>query len=163
MDLPFDDNTFDIVFAEAIIALLPEKGKLLHELIRVTKPGGCVGTLEAFIKSGTSEEILTEINSVMATVMGFPIAIQNLDAWKELFVETKLKNIQIQDYYDSVFDRSYKFWKTLSFSMKLIYHLITNKKIRQKIMPTMKLARKMIGKNSPILQNMGYLIFTGEK
>ncbi|QEE14296.2 class I SAM-dependent methyltransferase [Promethearchaeum syntrophicum] len=163
MNLPFDDNTFDIVFAEAIIALLPEKGKILHEIMRVTKPGGCVGTLEAFIRSGTSEEILMEINNVMTTVMGFPIAIKNLDAWKELFAETKLKNIQIQDYYDSVFDRSYKFWETLSFSMKLIYYLITNKKIRQKIMPTMKLARKMINKNSPIIRNLGYFIFTGEK
>lgn len=161
--LPFEDNTFDIVFAEAIVALLPEKANLLQEFIRVTKPGGCIGTLEAFIRSGASEEILSEINSVMTTVMGFPIEIKILDEWKELFTETNLKNRIIQDYFDSVFDRSYKFWETLSFSMKLIYHLIINKKIRQKIMPTMKLARKMINKNSPIIRNLGYFIFTGEK
>lgn len=38
-NLPFEDNYFDVVFGEAIVALLPEKTNTLIEFLRVTKSG----------------------------------------------------------------------------------------------------------------------------
>jgi ubiquinone/menaquinone biosynthesis C-methylase UbiE len=47
-DLPFEDNLFDAVISESVNAFLDDKEKAMREYVRVTKPGGYVGTTEAF-------------------------------------------------------------------------------------------------------------------
>jgi ubiquinone/menaquinone biosynthesis C-methylase UbiE len=44
---PFDDNSFDVAFAHAVLMHLPEPERALAEMIRVTKPGGLVITVDA--------------------------------------------------------------------------------------------------------------------
>ncbi len=39
-DLPFEQNTFDIVFAHGVLMCVPEIGKAQSEIARVLKPGG---------------------------------------------------------------------------------------------------------------------------
>jgi len=39
-EIPFDDNTFDVVISNGVINLSPEKLKLFEEINRVLKPGG---------------------------------------------------------------------------------------------------------------------------
>ncbi len=39
-DLPFDDNTFDIVFCNHVLEHIPDDRKAMEELFRVMKPGG---------------------------------------------------------------------------------------------------------------------------
>ncbi len=46
--LPFDDNTFDIVFINAVLNHLVKPLKALAEVKRVLKPGGILGLREAF-------------------------------------------------------------------------------------------------------------------
>ncbi len=41
--LPFDDDSFDVVFANALIEHLPDPSIGIKELLRVLKPGGCIG------------------------------------------------------------------------------------------------------------------------
>ena len=163
MLLPYADNSFDVVIAEAIVALLPQKKKVLAEFIRVLKPGGIIGTLDGFVKSEAPQETKDETNRAMSLVMGNSISIKSLDEWNEIFNSTPLNNIQIRSYYDSVFDRSNTFGEIFPILFKLIYHLISNKAIRRKILPITKLGRKMTNKNSIIRKNLGYLLFTGIK
>jgi ubiquinone/menaquinone biosynthesis C-methylase UbiE len=40
--LPFDDATFDVVCSYKVLAHVPDIGKALHEMVRVTRPGGVV-------------------------------------------------------------------------------------------------------------------------
>jgi len=40
LDLPFDDNSFDIVFSHGVLHHIPEIGKAQAELQRVLRPGG---------------------------------------------------------------------------------------------------------------------------
>jgi len=39
-DLPFSDRTMDLVFAVATLLIVPDTGKVLHEALRVLRPGG---------------------------------------------------------------------------------------------------------------------------
>jgi sarcosine/dimethylglycine N-methyltransferase len=46
LKLPFPDNTFDTVIAQALLILIDDNEKALEEISRVLKPGGCFGSLE---------------------------------------------------------------------------------------------------------------------
>ena len=40
--LPFEENTFDAVIAESVLAFVPDKQRAVSEFLRVVKPGGYV-------------------------------------------------------------------------------------------------------------------------
>jgi len=45
-NLPFEDNTFDVVITESLLIFFQEKEQALREFVRVCKPGGVVGLSE---------------------------------------------------------------------------------------------------------------------
>lgn len=45
--LPFPSNSFDLVFATAVLGVLPDKGRALREIRRVLKPNGRLSITEA--------------------------------------------------------------------------------------------------------------------
>jgi ubiquinone/menaquinone biosynthesis C-methylase UbiE len=44
--LPFEDETFDVVFASAVLGSVTDAGNVVREMIRVLKPGGIIGLKE---------------------------------------------------------------------------------------------------------------------
>ena len=48
LDLPFDDDRFDAVLVESVIAFVDDRARAVRECIRVTRPGGYVGFNESF-------------------------------------------------------------------------------------------------------------------
>jgi ubiquinone/menaquinone biosynthesis C-methylase UbiE len=83
LEIPYPDNTFDVVISQAFFILIDEKEKALKEIVRVLKPGGYFGSLElAWFKQPTKEayeELLEKTcNNFIPRVVGF-------DEWEEFF------------------------------------------------------------------------------
>jgi ubiquinone/menaquinone biosynthesis C-methylase UbiE len=45
--LPFEDNQFDVLLCQSVLAFVADKSRALHEFIRVTRPGGYIAFTEA--------------------------------------------------------------------------------------------------------------------
>jgi len=159
--LPFPDNTFDIVYGEAITALVADPLKVLREYKRVLKPGGKVATLDLFGKESLSDKLVEETNEIMSNVLGTVIEIRSLQEWKQIFEKSGFSRVKIDDYYDDLFIRHYTFGERIKLTCKLLCHMTANKEIRQKIIPPLKFARKF--QKALRAGNYGYLIFTGVK
>ncbi len=54
--LPFDDESFDVVFSKDAIVHIPDKDALFRDIYRVLRPGGCIALSDWY----RSEEPLTE-------------------------------------------------------------------------------------------------------
>lgn len=160
-NLPFADNTFDIVYGEAITALVPDPLKILCEYNRVLKPGGKIATVDLFMKESLSDEFAEEINEIMSRVIGTQVKIRSFNEWEKIFQESGFNGIKIYQYYDDLFKRHYTFSEQIRLIFKLLFHIIGNKEIRKKISPTLKFANKF--KKALKAGNFGYFIFTGVK
>jgi ubiquinone/menaquinone biosynthesis C-methylase UbiE len=160
-NLPYPDNTFDIVYGEAITALVSDPLKVLEEYKRVLKPGGRVATLDLFKKESLSAEFVAETNKIMSKVIGAQIKIRSLREWKQIFEESGFNSINTYDYYEDLFERDYSFGKKLQLTCKLLYHATVNKEIRWKIVPPLRFAKKF--QKALKGGNYGYFIFAGVK
>ncbi|MFC1899912.1 methyltransferase domain-containing protein [Chloroflexota bacterium] len=160
-NLPFPNNTFDIVYGEAITALVSDPLKVLKEYDRVLKPGGKIATLDLFMKESLSDEFVEETNEMMSHVIGAQIKIRTLQEWEGIFTESGFGGIRIYDYYEDLFKRQYSFGEMVKITYRLLCHMMLNKKVRQKIVPPLKFAKKF--QKAMKGNNYGFLIFTGVK
>ena len=48
LDLKFQDNSFDYAMAFHVVSVVPDAGRLMNEVLRVTKPGGTVVIINHF-------------------------------------------------------------------------------------------------------------------
>lgn len=119
--------------------------------------------MDLFVKENTPDAVVEEINEVMSTVLSYNISILSLPDWNSIFKNLNLSTWQINDFYDNIFIRKISFWEGIKQMSKLIYHILTNKRIRKKILPTIPLARKMLNKKGGFQRYLGHHIFIGRK
>jgi ubiquinone/menaquinone biosynthesis C-methylase UbiE len=65
MQLPFNDNHFDIVQMNLILAVVPQPLLALQEAIRVVKPGGKIFIMDKFLKPGQAAPLRKALNLLM--------------------------------------------------------------------------------------------------
>lgn len=58
-ELPFEENSFDVVIVESVLTPLPgDKSKALGEMVRVVRPGGRIGVNESTVDPSAPEDWL---------------------------------------------------------------------------------------------------------
>jgi len=88
-NLPFEDNLFDIVIGESVIAFVADKQRAVNQYVRVTKPGGYVGLTEAAWIKAPPPKLL----SYMSRTFGDNFEILTPEGWEELLESSGLRDI----------------------------------------------------------------------
>ncbi len=106
-NLPFGDDSFDIVIAECTTVLL-DKERAFHEFVRVLKPGGYIGDLEMIWRRSPSKEVVDDVRKVWG---GFETMI--LEEWVGFFKRMGLVEVRAVDFSDEIPDMEEAFRKEL--------------------------------------------------
>jgi len=88
--LPFADAAFDAAICECTLCLL-DKERVLDEMVRVVRPGGCVGMHDLCWLNHAPEEL----KRTLAAVEGE--RPETLEGWRRLFVDAGLIRIRVVD------------------------------------------------------------------
>lgn len=94
-EMPFPDNSFDLVISNCVINLVPDKRKAYQEIHRVLKPGGMIAIADMATRGEMPEEIRKSAEAWAGCVAG----ALDLDNYLELVksegfveVETRFEN-----------------------------------------------------------------------
>jgi ubiquinone/menaquinone biosynthesis C-methylase UbiE len=68
MQLPYQDNSFDLIIMHLILAVAPDPIKTLQEAQRTLKPGGTILILDKFLKPGQLAPIRRLLNLVIKRI-----------------------------------------------------------------------------------------------
>ncbi len=74
--LPFDDESFDVVFSKDAIIHIHDKGALFRDIYRILRPGGCIAMSDWY----RSEEPLTEEMAAWSERFDFTMTTIQTDA-----------------------------------------------------------------------------------
>jgi len=92
-NLPFEDNTFDAVICESVMAFVRDKQKAINEYVRVTKTGGYIGFNESTWITLPPTELIESIASTIEEV-----EILTADGWKQLVESAGLRDVVVRPY-----------------------------------------------------------------
>ena len=94
-DLPFEDDLFDAVIGESVIAFPADKQRAVNECVRVTKPGGYVGLNEStWLKAPPPPELV----EWAAQDLGANAEALTSDGWTGLLEYAGLREIVVRTY-----------------------------------------------------------------
>ena len=87
-NLPFDDQSFDVVMNESILAFVPDRRKALSEYVRVTKPGGYIGFNESsYLKTPVPPKVEKFLKNTILNAKA-----ETTEYWKELQADSGLRS-----------------------------------------------------------------------
>jgi ubiquinone/menaquinone biosynthesis C-methylase UbiE len=150
--LPFEDHSFDVVFAECSTVLM-DKEKAFREFIRVTKTGGYIGDLEMSWKKEPEQKIVDKVFQIWG---GF--STKTFDEWRVFYNKMGLTNIKIHDFSDKLKNMEMLYIKSLGITgiLKMSWYILRNRNLR----------KGMIEYNKFFKDNkdyIGYGYFVGQK
>jgi SAM-dependent methyltransferase len=88
--LPFPDAAFDVVISECTLCIL-DIGQALEEMVRVVRPGGCVGMHDLCWQEDTP----ADLKRTLAEIEGE--RPETLAGWRQLFADAGLTEVQTVD------------------------------------------------------------------
>ena len=93
LDLPFEDNRFDAVLVESVLAFVESKEKAILECMRVIRPGGYIGLNEVYWMEQPSPEMIEANRRIQ---MG--IELLTLIEWRALWDSIALNEKTVKTY-----------------------------------------------------------------
>jgi len=88
-DLPFDNESFDAVICESVVAFPKDKQKVINEYARVTRSGGSVGMNEVTWIKTPPQELASYLHRALGQAEFF-----DTEGWKQLLKNAGLKHIE---------------------------------------------------------------------
>jgi ubiquinone/menaquinone biosynthesis C-methylase UbiE len=117
MNLPYGDNSFDVVVMALVIFFLPDPSKGLSEMVRVVRSGGCVASytwdlLDALYPLAPVNEQLFAMG--YERLLPPNVNASNSNNLHDLWVGANLENIQVKAFtVDKFFDNFEDYWGTV--------------------------------------------------
>ncbi|MBI5680940.1 MAG: class I SAM-dependent methyltransferase [Methanobacterium sp.] len=93
MDLPFDDNQFDVAISQGILVFVDDKTKTINEASRVIKNGGKAGWVELSWKKEPDENFLDKVFNVLRAYC--LMNARTYEGWKKVFERANAHNLVI--------------------------------------------------------------------
>jgi ubiquinone/menaquinone biosynthesis C-methylase UbiE len=156
LDLPFEDNRFDAVLVESVIAFVDDKARAIRECVRVTRPGGYVGLNESFFTVAP----MPEVSEIVRRELGVDIPL--VQTWQALWgasgLHDRAVNLHRINARHEIQDRLQWIgaWWTLKAFGRLFRLYLTQPAARQSL-------KAQFGSSAGSLNTMGYGIFVGRK
>jgi len=169
-NLPFEDNTFDVVFSQFVISLL-DKEKALAEFMRVLKPGGFLGLVEIFKDTLIPYEVsrdIYEAERILSKAIELDLQFSTPTQWKSWFVEAGVQKIQTAEHKRIAVRETIKFIKTVGIKttfkivFRYLYHVLFNVGVRRRFLPTNR-AKKILLRRKRTAKYIGVMICVGIK
>lgn len=157
LHLPFEDNRFDVVLVESVLAFVESKDKAILECLRVIRPGGYMGLNEVFWTELPSPKMI-EINQRIQMGMNLLVLGEWHQLWNAVKLSDKTTRIYSVEMKKETKDRVQ--WVGWRWSLRAVGRLIklyfTNPLARQAIKSQTK-------ETSISYKSMGFGLFTGQK
>ena len=156
LDLPFDNDRFDAVLVESVIAFVDDKARAIRECVRVTRPGGYVGLNESFFTVAPTPEV----DEIVRRELGADIPL--VQTWQTLWeasgLHDRVVNLHQINAHHEIQDRLRWIgarW-ILAALGRLLHLYLTQPAARQSL-------KAQFGSTAGSLNMMGYGIFVGRK
>ena len=92
--LPFADGTFDATLCESVASFVEDKGRVVSELVRVTRDGGYVGMNEVvWLQPPTPE-----VRGAARLMWGLEAEVLTAEAWAAMLAEAGLTEIAVESH-----------------------------------------------------------------
>jgi len=72
-DLPFDDESFDVVLLHLILAVVPDPEEAIYEVERVLRPGGRASVLDKWVPAGQTPSLLRRAANLVTNAVATDI------------------------------------------------------------------------------------------
>lgn len=154
LEIPYSDNSFDVVISQALFILIDEKEKVLKEISRVLKPSGYFGALELSWFKNPSKDIYEEL--LIKTCNDLIPRVVEFTKWESFFRSENLTHINTIKH--PMTSSMIEMFETEGIynSLKIILKMLINTPIRTRMMNV----QKYFGKYNDYL---GYGIFCFQK
>lgn len=169
--LPFDDDSFDVLIMESFLNILEGPNiikKALKEISRVVKPGGRVGANEVCADEETPPELMAYIREQLKGSMGpgQGLAQYTMTEFKEFFegVGLHITYITKKPPMDIGWDiiKVMGLYRFIRYSIRAIYDLITNAELRKAVRQAAP-AKRVMEKKKDTKKYFGYALIVAQK
>jgi SAM-dependent methyltransferase len=154
-ELPFDDDRFDAVIVESVLAFIEDKEATIRELIRVTRPGGYVGLNESYWTQEPPAEILAQTIYLGSAIIS---EAEWRAIWETIGLEARMIETFDLEAGQEVRDRiGWVGWRSILPAWgRVIRLLLSNPRARDAL-------KQQLDPPAEMINTMGYGLFVGRK
>ena len=154
-DLPFENERFDAVIVESVLAFVEDKEAAIRELIRVTKPGGYIGLNESYWTQPPPPHLLPHSLYIGPEII---TEAEWRTIWEALPLEERTIQAHRLEDRQEVRDRiKWLGWRSILPAWgRVLKLLLANPRARSAI-------KEQLDAPTEMINHMGYALFVGRK